>query len=57
MCLQRMRRLDTTEKRREREKAGLEEKQREAQLMKESKGVVKVSRHPLYCRAGAVKTS
>lgn len=57
MCLQRMRRPDTIERRREREKAGLEERQREAQLMKERKGVVKVSRHPLYCRAGAVKTS
>lgn len=29
----------------------------EAELMKERKGVVKVSRRPLYCRAAAVKTS
>lgn len=37
-------------------KSRLREK-REAQLMKERKGVVKVSRHPLYCWAAAVKTS
>lgn len=57
MCLQRVRRLDTIYCRIEEEGKRQTGRKREAQLMKARKGMVEVSRHPLYFRAGAVKTS